>query len=175
VNLRWAATTRRRLAETFGTRHTIGDALVYSLDPARIATVDAAQIRALQFTTSKAVSIVAVARTLVAEHLTSTSLAQLDDADVIATLTRIKGIGRWSADWVLARTLGRPCVVAGDLGVRKAIGLAYGLSPMPPEAQVRELGVRWGEAAGVAQALLLHALGEGALSPERRESRLASR
>ena len=43
VNLRWAVTTRRRLAETFGERHEVAGHTVYSLDPERIATVDAAE------------------------------------------------------------------------------------------------------------------------------------
>ena len=165
VNLRWAVTTRRRLAEAFGQRHEVAGSLVYSLDPHRIAGVDPTQIRALQFTTSKSVSIVAVAQTLVAEGLTSESLSSLPDEEIIATLVRIKGIGRWSAEWVLARTLGRACVVAGDLGVRKAVGLAYLASNLPSEAEVRAATVHWGASAGVAQALLLHALGEGALNP----------
>src|SRR5205807_1968292 len=59
VNLRWAVTTRRRLAEVFGTRHEVCGQVVYALDPRRVAAVDPAEIRALQFTTSKAVSLVA--------------------------------------------------------------------------------------------------------------------
>ncbi len=176
VNLRCAVTTRRRLAETFGQRHLVDNEIVYSLDPRRIAEVNPAEIRALQFTTSKAVSIVAVARTLVEHNLSSDSLQSLTDDEVIQTLVRIKGIGRWSAEWVLARTLGRPCVVAGDLGVRKAVGLVYLDDPAAPEATIREVTRHWGDSAGIAQALLLHALGEGALKPEAlRELRAASR
>ena len=66
-----------------------------------------AEIRALQFTTSKAVSLVATARAIVSEGLTAENLADLSDDEVIAQLVRIRGIGRWSAEWVLARTLGR--------------------------------------------------------------------
>jgi DNA-3-methyladenine glycosylase II len=182
VNLRWAVTTRRRLAESFGQRHEIAGEVVYSLDPARIASVDPVAIRALQFTTSKSVSIVAVAQTLVAENLTVDTLTDLPDEEVIERLVRIKGIGRWSAEWVLARTLGRPRVVAGDLGVRKAVGLAYLDSPLPPEAEVRATTAHWGDSATVAQALLLQALGEGLLTapkvfrpPEPRRSRAVSR
>jgi DNA-3-methyladenine glycosylase II len=166
VNLRWAVTTRRRLAESFGDRHVVGDEVVYSLDPRRIADVDPAAIRALQFTTSKAVSIVALARTLLEEDVSAQTLAVLPDEEVIAQLVRIRGIGRWSAEWVLARTLGRPRVVAGDLGVRKAVGLAYLDDPRASELAVRAATTHWGESAGVAQALLLHALGEGALTPD---------
>jgi DNA-3-methyladenine glycosylase II len=165
VNLRWAVTTRRRLAETFGQCHEVAGTKVYSLDPRRIAQVDPTNIRALQFTTSKSVSIVAVAQRLVEEGLSSETLRDASDDEVIARLTTIKGIGRWSAEWVMARTLGRPCVVAGDLGVRKAVGLAYLGNPLPSEAEVRQATAHWGESAGVAQALLLTALGEGTLTP----------
>jgi DNA-3-methyladenine glycosylase II len=166
VNLRWAVTTRRRLAEAFGTRYEVDGQVVYALDPAQIARVDPLHIRALQFSTSKSVSIVATARAIVDEpDLSVAALSQLDDEAVIERLTRIRGIGRWSAEWVLARTLGRPRVVGGDLGVRKAVGLAYLSSVAPSEADVRTATAHWGESAGVAQALLLHALGEGALTP----------
>jgi len=164
VNLRWAVTTRRRLAEAFGRRFSVTGETVYALDPARIASVDPVQIRALQFTTSKSVSIVATARAMLEGGLWLDDLSVLSDEDVIERLVRIRGIGRWSADWVLARTLGRPVVVAGDLGVRKAVGLAYLHVGMPSEAQVRAATAHWGASAGTAQALLLHALGEGALT-----------
>jgi DNA-3-methyladenine glycosylase II len=177
VNLRWAVTTRRRLAEAFGRRFEIGGRTVYALDPELVASVDPTQIRALQFTTSKSVSIVATARAIVDQGLTVQDLARLEEEQVIERLIAIKGIGRWSAEWVLARTLGRPRVVAGDLGVRKAVGLAYLGTPLPSELEVRQATAHWGESASVAQALLLHALGEGVLSPKQAPpvSRAASR
>ncbi len=79
----------------------------------------------------------------------------MDDEQLIAHLTQLRGIGRWSAEWFLARTLGRPRVVAGDLGVRKAIGRLYGAG-MPSETETRRLTEHWGAAATVAQALALH-------------------
>jgi DNA-3-methyladenine glycosylase II len=165
VNLRWASTTRRRLAETFGRRYEIDGEEVYALDPWALASVDPAEIRALQFTTSKAVSIVATARAIVDGGLLLDDLSSLDDVAVIERLVKIRGIGLWSAEWVLARTLGRPRVVAGDLGVRKAVGLAYLGTTAPGEADVRETTRHWGPSAGVAQAVLLHALAEGHLTP----------
>jgi 3-methyladenine DNA glycosylase/8-oxoguanine DNA glycosylase len=163
VNLRWAVTTRRRLAEAFGRRYEVDGHVVFALDPRRLASVDPAEIRALQFTTSKAVSIVATARAIMSGGLELDVLSAMDDEQVIDRLIAIRGIGRWSAEWVLARTLGRPRVVAGDLGVRKAVGLAYLGTPLPSEPEVRAATEHWGPSAGVAQALLLHALGEGAL------------
>jgi DNA-3-methyladenine glycosylase II len=176
VNLRWAVTTRRRLAEAFGERHEVAGQAVYSLDPERMASVDAAAIRALQFTTSKSVSIVAVARAMADPALSLEEFHPLSDEEIISRLVTIRGIGRWSAEWVLARTLGRPRLVTGDLGVRKAVGLAYLGQPAPSETAVRELTAHWGESTGVAQALVLQALGERAfIAPELLVSRAASR
>jgi DNA-3-methyladenine glycosylase II len=162
VNLRWAVTTRRRLAEAFGIRHQVKGDTVYTLEPAKLANVEPEEIRALQFTMSKSHAIVAVAQAMAEGYLED--LPDLPDEEVTHKLTTIRGIGRWSAEWVLARTLGRPVVVAGDLGVRKAVSLAYLGVPMASEEEVRRATQHWGNAAGVAQALLLHALGEGALS-----------
>ncbi len=164
VNLRWAATCRRRMAETFGRLHRVGGAEVYSLEPERIAELDPAQIRALQITTRKAEYIVNLARIIARGDLTMEALAQASDEDVIARLSAIRGIGLWTAEWILARSLGRPRVVAGDLGVRKAIGIGYMGGARPSEEETRRATVHWGASAGVAQALILHALAEKRLA-----------
>jgi DNA-3-methyladenine glycosylase II len=161
VNLRWATITRRRLAEALGEWHSIGDHFVYSLAPQRLAGAAVAEIRALQFTTRKAEYIIGAADAIASGRLSPEAIAALPDDEVIAQLTALRGIGRWTAEWILARTLGRPCVVAGDLGVRKAVGLAYLGTPLPPEEAVRQATAHWGTSAGVAQALLLHSLAEG--------------
>ena len=164
VNLRWAATCRRRLAETFGRLHDVNGNVVYSFDPARIATLEIADIRALQFTNSKAEYIINVARVITSGELTIAILDRLTDEEIVTRLTAIRGVGLWTAEWILARTLGRPHVVAGDLGVRKAVGIAYFDGARPSENEVRRATVHWGESAAVAQALLLHALAENTLS-----------
>jgi len=87
-------------------------------------------------------------------------LGALPDEEVIRRLTAIRGLGVWTAEWILARTLGRPRVVAGDLGVRKAVGLAYPClgDLLPPEGAVRAATAHWGDAALLAQALALQEL-----------------
>ena len=159
VNLRWATTTRRRLAEAFGERHTLDGRAIYSLNPARIARADVAELRALQFTTRKAEYIIAIAEAIASGTLDQLTLAELPDDEVIAQLTAIRGVGRWTAEWILARTLGRPAVVAGDLGVRKGVGRYYlDLPPkalLPSEEETRRAVAHWGESANLAQTLLL--------------------
>jgi len=158
VNLRWAATTRRRLAEAFGKRHLVAGHPVYSLSATRLAAASVEEIRALQFTTRKAEYIIGVAQAIADGHLDTQSLAVLPDDEVISRLTALRGIGLWTAEWILTRTLGRPRVVAGDLGVRKVVGMAYLRSPLASEAEVRKATAHWGASAGIAQALLLHSL-----------------
>lgn len=162
VNLKWALITRNRLAQAFGIKHRLGDRFVYSLDPRRVADAGPGEIRALQFTTNKSKSILAVADAIVNDDF-SLDFHGLTDEAVIERLTSLPGIGVWTAEWYLARTLGRPRIVAGDLGVRKAVGRAYLGGRLPTEQEVRAVTAHWGEAAGIAQQLLLHALGRNAL------------
>ncbi len=134
------------------------DREVWSLDAAALAGAEVAELRALQFSNAKAVAIVTFAGAVAAGRLRLDELAALDDEQVVDRLVAFPGIGRWTAEWLLARTLGRPRVVAGDLGVRKAVGAAYLDGRMPSPAEVRAATAHWGTAAGVAQQLLLHAL-----------------
>lgn len=161
VNLRWAAEIRRRLAVAYGTSHIIEGHEVRSLEAESLAEASVEDLRKLQLTTAKARSVVAVARSVLAGELELASLAALDEDALIDRLVSLTGIGPWTADWFLARTLGRPRVVAGDLGVRKAVGRVYLAGRLPSEAEVREVTSHWGDAAGVAQQLVLHALAMG--------------
>ncbi len=158
VNLRWAATTRARLVRAVGVACSAGGREVWALDPQRLAETEPGELRAMQFTTRKAEYIVGVATEVCAGRLDLAELGARSDEEVIERLTAVRGLGRWTAEWVLARTLGRPRVVAGDLGVRKAVGAAYLGGRMPSEAGVRALTAHWGAAAAVAQAVLLHSL-----------------
>lgn len=160
VNLRWAATTRRRLAEAYGNLHCIAGHRVYSLVPQRLAEANPADLRALQFTNRKAEYIINLARCVAQGAVRLEHLKQLSNEAVVDSLTQLRGIGRWTAEWFLARGLGRPCVVGGDLGVRKAIGAVYLQGEMPSETEVRRLTQHWGAAAGVAQQLVLHTLNQ---------------
>jgi DNA-3-methyladenine glycosylase II len=158
INLRFAAVVRARLAQRYGRRHELDGREVWSLEPEALANAGAADLRHLQFTTRKSEYIIGIAATVLSGSLDTARLATQTDEQVIAQLVSLQGIGRWTAEWLLARSFGRPVVVAGDLGVRKAVGHAYLGGEMPTEQQVRELTAHWGEAAGVAQQLLLHVL-----------------
>jgi DNA-3-methyladenine glycosylase II len=169
ITLRFAATLRGRLARRYGRRREVrvpsevpggwtarSAAEVWSLDAERLAGAAVADLRELQYSTAKATATIAFAGAVAGGRVDLATLAALDDEAVVERLVAFPGIGRWTAEWLLARTLGRPRVVAGDLGVRKAVGAAYLDGRMPSEAEVRAVTAHWGPAAGVAQQLLLH-------------------
>ena len=78
-------------------------------------------------------------------------LQEMDDAEVQAALTAVKGVGEWTAHMMLMFHLGRPDVLpVGDLGVRKGMQVAYGLDTTPTPKQAREIGAKWSPYASVA-------------------------
>lgn len=72
-------------------------------------------------------------------------LEALSDAEIIARLTEVRGIGEWTVQMFLMFKLGRPDVLpAGDYGVRKAFGLLYRKSGrLPPPSVLEKHGRRW--------------------------------
>lgn len=158
VNLRWAVTLRGRLVHLLGTRYDIGESVVYRLDPARMAGQSVAELRSLQFSTRKAEYLITVAEAAASGQLEVADLAARPDSEVISQLMTLRGVGRWTAEWLLCRVLGRPVVVAGDLVVRKVVGRLYGTSQTPSEAETRRLCGHWGPGGAVAQQLILETL-----------------
>jgi DNA-3-methyladenine glycosylase II len=70
--------------------------------------------------------------------------ARMTDDEIIADLTRVRGIGRWTAEMFLMFNLHRPDVLpVDDLGVRNAVGRLYSMSQPPPAKELREFGERW--------------------------------
>ena len=71
-------------------------------------------------------------------------VVKLSDEDVIAALTEVKGVGRWTAEMFLIFHLGRPDVTsAGDLGIRRAVQIAYGLDDLPDPGEFERISEEW--------------------------------
>lgn len=156
VNLTFAFALRARLVRRFGTPVEIGGETVYAFPEARaLARLRVASLRAMQFSTRKAEYIRDVARAVVGGALDLAVLASAPNADVIARLTALRGLGRWTADWYLARCLGRgDACPAGDLAVRKVFDHHYGRGRALPEDAIRRRATVWGD----YQTLAIHYL-----------------
>ena len=80
-----------------------------------------------------------------------------DDEEAIALLTRVKGIGRWSAEIYLLFAEGRPDIwPAGDLAVQEAVGRILQLGARPSEKLARELAETWRPHRGAAAIFSWH-------------------
>ena len=87
-----------------------------------------------------------------------------DDEEAIALLTKIKGIGRWSAEIYLLFAEGRADVFpAGDLAVMVELGRLMGLADKPSEKQLRELAEAWRPHRGAAAVLAWHSYNSAVL------------
>ena len=87
-----------------------------------------------------------------------------DDEEAIALLTRIKGIGRWSAEIYLLFAEGRTDIwPAGDLAVQEAVGRIKRLDARPAEKATRDLAEGWRPHRGAAAIFAWHAYANPAL------------
>jgi DNA-3-methyladenine glycosylase II len=92
--------------------------------------------------------------------LALSSLSDLPDDEVIAALTQVKGIGRWTAEMFLMFRLHRPDVLpVNDLGIMKAVQQVYGLRKPPTAARLTEIGESWRPFRSVACWYLWASLG----------------
>ncbi len=122
--------------------------------PARevVARADPGDFPALGFSRKKAEYVIGLARS----DLDLEALAALPDEDVIAALTAVPGLGRWTADWFLARHLARPHAwPAGDLGVRKAVSTFYADGRPLSIPEVRAMGDRFAPFQNLSAQFLL--------------------
>jgi DNA-3-methyladenine glycosylase II len=119
VSLFAAFAVRNRMVERFGERGVHAYAFPTR---ERIARASEDELTAIGFSRRKAEYLIGVARAAVDFE----ALRKLPDEEVKTTLTAIRGLGEWTADWFLARHLARPHAwPAGDLGLVKAVSAFY--------------------------------------------------
>lgn len=86
-------------------------------------------------------------------------LDERSDAEVIEMLVQLKGVGRWTAQMFLMFRLGRPDVLPElDLGIQKAIRIAYRLRKHPTSARVLAVGAKWAPYRSIASWYLWRSL-----------------
>jgi DNA-3-methyladenine glycosylase II len=157
VNLTFAFTVRARLVRRFGEALLVGGEAVYSFPEAAVlARAGVDELRRMQFTTRKAEYVVGLAQQVVSGALDLDGLRSLSNDQVIERLMAVRGFGRWSAEWFLARGLGRGDVCpAGDLGVRRAFEHFYARGRALGEQAIRRRAARWGAHQNLAVHYLL--------------------
>lgn len=125
-------------------------------DPDNVAKASDEELRAAGLSRQKAGYARSLADEVTSGRLDLAGLPQ-DDEEAIAALTRIKGIGRWSAEIYLLFAEGRPDIwPAGDLAVQIEIGRILGHAERPSEKMLRQWSAPWSPHRGAAAIFAWH-------------------
>ena len=149
VSVPAAQSVRRRLMRNLGTALAAGsgpggeDHYLYPT-PRQVLAAGEAALREQGLSRQKSGYLLEVAARTAAGELDRAAFAGLSDEDSIARLCEIKGVGRWTAEIVMMRGLGRPDIfAAGDLGLQVAVQETLGLRERPSEKSLRTIAERW--------------------------------
>lgn len=146
-----------RLAAAYGAPAFIDGIPIHAFpSPDDLAGLAPQALRGLGFSFRKAVTIIAISRAIVTGRLDLEGFAGMSDEDVVSILTELRGIGRWSAEYVLLRGLGRLHVFPGDdVGARKNLARWLGVGSLVDYAAVARTVARWQPYAGMVYFHLL--------------------
>ncbi|MGI8758851.1 MAG: DNA-3-methyladenine glycosylase family protein [Acidimicrobiales bacterium] len=107
-----------------------------------VITLEPAALRAAGLSGAKAASVADLSARVADRSLDLDRVARLSDEEVVAELSQVRGIGRWTAQMFLIFQLRRLDVwPTGDLGVRRGWARAYGLEEVPLTADLEALGL----------------------------------
>lgn len=146
INLAFAYTMKKRLVETYGNSIEFeGRRHWHFPSPDRIASVTPEALKSLQFSRQKAEYSIGIANEICSGNI---SLEQLVRAESIEAqrdlLTKIRGVGAWTADYVIMKCLRQPAAFPiADVGLHNAIKNRLGLSEKPSLGEIRKMAENW--------------------------------
>jgi DNA-3-methyladenine glycosylase II len=146
INLTYAYTLKRRLVESFG-RHVVyeGDAYWVFPNPEDIAKLTVADLDGLRMTVKKCEFLIGVAQLMAKGELTKEQLLNTENVKAAEKiLIKIRGIGPWTANYVLMRCLRFPdAFPIDDVGLHNAIKLLLGAEKKPTKEEILKLSANW--------------------------------
>jgi DNA-3-methyladenine glycosylase II len=112
--------------------------------PAELIATDPDELRGVGLSRAKAAYLRDLAEHVEDGELDLALLPELPDDEVSAQLIAIKGLGRWTVDMFLMFHLGRADILpVGDLGIRRAVQVAYGLADLPDASELTRIAQPW--------------------------------
>lgn len=136
-----------------------------TITPAAILKLHTAKLRKAGLSKQKSSYIRDLAKRTAAGEIDFAGLDSMSDAEVVEALTKVKGIGEWTAHMFLIFALRRPNILpVGDYGVRSAIQRAYRKRKLPTPKQVEQIARKngWHPYCSVAAWYLWRSLDNGA-------------
>ncbi|HET9197065.1 MAG TPA: DNA-3-methyladenine glycosylase [Solirubrobacterales bacterium] len=127
--------------------------------PAQLLETSEEDLRACGLSGRKTEYVRDLAAHVLSGELELDRLEELGDEEAIEEIVAVRGLGRWTAEMFLLFHLQRPDVLSGgDLGIRKAIQVEYGLEEMPSPTRVIEIGEPWRPHRSLASLYLWESL-----------------
>ena len=129
-------------------------------DPKAVLKLPMAKLRSAGLSENKALSLRDLAGHAQAGTLpTRAEMQSMSDDEIVLALSKVRGIGRWSAQMLLMFYLGRPNVLpVADLGVQKGFAITYGLRTLPSAKDLERAAESWSPFASVASWYLWRAV-----------------
>ena len=136
---------RTLLIETYGPRQTIDGETYYAFPrPEPLAVLRVEDLRGMKLSQRKAEYVHGIACTALDDPEFIEGLHHLDDEAVVRQITSLRGVGNWTAQWLLIRALGRPdALPLGDLALRRVVSRLYFQDEPLNDTQVEEFCRRW--------------------------------
>jgi DNA-3-methyladenine glycosylase II len=129
------------------------------MTPEAVLKLRPQKMRTLGLSQQKTTYIRELARLTRDGNVSFEQLPEMQDAAIIETLTRVKGVGVWTVHMFLIFALRRPNVLpVGDLGVRAAMKKAYALPELPKPAEMEKIAASWHPYCSVATWYLWRSL-----------------
>ncbi len=117
------------------------------------------KLRAVGMSNSKAKFLLDLADKVNNKELNLKDLSDLDNEAIITELTKVKGVGKWTAEMFLMFALGREDVFShGDLGLKRAIQKIYNLEK-PTQSEIEKIVIKWSPYKTYACRILWRSLG----------------
>lgn len=127
--------------------------------PEQLLEAEESDLRAAGLSGRKVEYVRDLASHVIEGELELDRLDQLGDEEVIEEIVAVRGLGVWTAEMFLMFHLERPDVLSGgDLGIRKAVQIEYGLEEMPTPTKVLEIGEPWRPHRSLASLYLWESL-----------------
>jgi DNA-3-methyladenine glycosylase II len=150
VSTKAARTVHGRVLDLFGGK---------TPSPEQLLALGVEDLRGVGLSGRKVTYIRDLAQHIVDGELELDRIAELPDEQAIEEISAVRGLGRWTAEVFLMFHLERPDVLSGgDLGLRKAIQVEYGLEAMPTPEEVVAIGAKWSPYRSLASLYLWESL-----------------
>ena len=138
INLTFAYKLKRKITEAFGTKLTYKNSNYYLFpSPEIVANLQVSDLMPMQFSTRKAEYLIEIAKQFVSQNISKSKLEQMTTPEAIKALVSVRGIGEWTANYALMKSLKRlECVTYGDVGLYNALFALKGFPKRPSREQL---------------------------------------